>query len=269
MLAWALDAPVLLHLDATALGLGAFLAFGRIGCLHVGCCHGRPAARGAVYTSEHADLGFPRYLVGLRLVPVQAIEACGVLALVVAGSAVVAAGAAAGAGVALYVGGYALLRFPLELLRGDPGRRWWAGLSEAQWTSLALAAVLLGLGVGGVLPGPAWLHALPLVVLACLAGLQVAGVIGRPRGALDPRHVRELAEAVRAAERRPADVIPTSFGLRVSFGAEGGADHWSFSGPSPGTTRSLARAVLWLRRPEADAELVSGPEGLLHLVVPR
>src|SRR5688572_5004142 len=37
--AWASGAPVLPHLDAMALAVGAFLVFGRIGCLLAGCCH--------------------------------------------------------------------------------------------------------------------------------------------------------------------------------------------------------------------------------------
>ena len=36
-------AGVAAGLDAAVLGIGAFLAFGRIGCLNAGCCHGRPA----------------------------------------------------------------------------------------------------------------------------------------------------------------------------------------------------------------------------------
>ena len=48
-----LGGPVLGHLDATALGLGAFLACGRMGCLSAGCCHGRPAARGVRYGDAH------------------------------------------------------------------------------------------------------------------------------------------------------------------------------------------------------------------------
>ena len=35
------------YLDATALGLGAFLACGRVGCTLAGCCHGRPASGAA------------------------------------------------------------------------------------------------------------------------------------------------------------------------------------------------------------------------------
>ena len=59
-------APVLDHLDATALGLGTFLAFGRVGCLFSGCCHGRPARAGVRYGAAHP---VPRYLLGRRAVP--------------------------------------------------------------------------------------------------------------------------------------------------------------------------------------------------------
>jgi prolipoprotein diacylglyceryltransferase len=266
-LAALLGAPVFGHLDATALGLGAFLACGRTGCLHVGCCHGRPARRGMVYEAEHARIGFPGYLVGVPLVPVQAIEAVGVASLVAAGAVVVAAGAAAGSGFALYVGGYALLRFPLELVRGDPGRRWWLGLSEAQWTSLAIAVGL------AALPGAGLLHAVPAILLVPAAGLQASGVFGRPDGALDPRHVRELAGVLREAESRssvsPPAPLATSLGVRVSYGSQHGCEHWSVSGTAPATGRALARVILWLRSPVGEAEIVRGPAGLLHVVIPR
>src|SRR4051794_21512724 len=52
-----LGAPVLAHLDATALGLGAFLSLGRVGCLSAGCCHGRPARRGVRYGPAYAGEG--------------------------------------------------------------------------------------------------------------------------------------------------------------------------------------------------------------------
>jgi hypothetical protein len=114
-------------------------------------------------------------------------------------------------------------------------------------------------------------YQIPLMALLPAAALQAAGAIARPCGALDPRFIRELSGALRAAERpvpRPA-VVSTSLGLRVSYGTDGGCDHWSLSGASPATARALAAAVLWLRRPGAEAELIPGPEGLLHIVVPR
>ncbi|MGM7319828.1 prolipoprotein diacylglyceryl transferase family protein, partial [Idiomarina sp. ST10R2A5] len=80
--------------------------------------------------------------------------------------ALVLAGTAAGTAAGLYVAAYAVLRFGLEELRGDPGRRYWRGLSEAQWTSLALVALELGLAAGGVLPA----LQVPLGAAVLLAG---------------------------------------------------------------------------------------------------
>src|SRR4051812_20040407 len=265
-----LGAPVLGHLDATALGLGAFLSLGRVGCLHAGCCHGRPARRGVVYGPAHL---VERYLQGRVLVPVQALESAAVLSLAAAGSLLVAAGAAPGAGFAVYVCGYALLRFPLELLRGDASRRWWGGFSEAQWTSLGAASVMALLGLSGVLPGPAVLPLVAPAVLVALAALQREGVLGRPSGALDPRHVRELAALLGRAEAGGVNSVPkvlsTSLGLRVTYGTGGGVDHWTLSGATPTAAQAMARVILSTRRPDADAELVRGPGDLLHVVVPR
>src|SRR5437870_7848841 len=53
-----LHLPVLPYMDVTILGIGAFLACGRVGCLMVGCCHGRPSAWGICYRDEHAGEGF-------------------------------------------------------------------------------------------------------------------------------------------------------------------------------------------------------------------
>jgi hypothetical protein len=77
--------PVLPYLDITILGLGTFLAFGRVGCLMVGCCHGRPHGRGVCYRAEHAAAGFTPYLVGVRLFPIQAVESVWVFSIVVVG----------------------------------------------------------------------------------------------------------------------------------------------------------------------------------------
>src|SRR5262249_2645134 len=80
-----LERLVLAYLDAPILGVGAFLACGRIGCLLVGCCHGRPARFGVRYRAEHAAAGFTPYYVGVRLFPVQAVESLWVFLLVAVG----------------------------------------------------------------------------------------------------------------------------------------------------------------------------------------
>src|SRR5712692_6791297 len=46
--------PVLHYLDVAILGIGLSLACGRVGCLMVGCCHGRPDSRGVRYGLDHA-----------------------------------------------------------------------------------------------------------------------------------------------------------------------------------------------------------------------
>jgi hypothetical protein len=61
MAAWLAGAPFLVALDIVTMGIGVFLAFGRIGCLRVGCCHGRPARRGIRYGHEHV-IASPRHL---------------------------------------------------------------------------------------------------------------------------------------------------------------------------------------------------------------
>jgi hypothetical protein len=57
-LLWLLRQPIPPYLDATILGVGLFLARGRVGCLMVGCCHGRSHRWGVCYRAEHAAASF-------------------------------------------------------------------------------------------------------------------------------------------------------------------------------------------------------------------
>jgi hypothetical protein len=259
-----LGQPVRGHLDATALGLGAFLACGRVGCLMVGCCHGRVAEHGVRYGREHADAGFPSYLVGVRLVPVQAFESLATAALVAVGCVLVLTGAPAGTGFAVYVGGYAVVRFGLEELRGDADRGYARGLSTAQWTSLALAALVALAGITGILAGDL-AHALPFAALI-LAAAVVS--VRRGRDPLTARHMCEIAEGIRSGA-----VVDTSLGVRLSCGRTDGVEHYSFSRrPEPLRDRelaALAALVVRLRRPGADALVVPGVAGVAHVLLPR
>lgn len=144
------DEPVARGADLTMLGAGAFLAFGRLGCFHVGCCHGRRVAWGARsglavrYGWSHAGDPFPVRWVGLPIFPLQLVDAAVSAIGVAVGAAVVLGDAPPGTGLATYLCIYAPGRFALELFRGDDRRRIVAGLSEAQWTSvIATAAVAM------------------------------------------------------------------------------------------------------------------------------
>ncbi|MBA2560197.1 MAG: prolipoprotein diacylglyceryl transferase [Propionibacteriales bacterium] len=109
-----LSLPMGTVLDVTAPGLLAGMAVGRLGCLLGGCCVGRPTtSRWGVWSSDRR--------VGLRRIPVQAIEstlAGGVALMAVA--AVLAWGTSSDgaifvAGIAAYTAGRQLL-FPLRAI---------------------------------------------------------------------------------------------------------------------------------------------------------
>ena len=237
-------------LDAAVLGVGTFLAFGRIGCLNAGCCHGRPAGRGVRYAHEHVAGGFPPELVGVRLAPVQAVESAAAAAIVLAGLACVAAGAEPGVALAVYVAAYGVVRFELEESRGDAGRRRLLGFSEAQWTSLALTALAA--------------IAYPRTAGAPIAiALEMAVLARRGRAAA----AVPAAALARALERSDAGgaPVPLGGGLLLSAGDAAGTRHYTLSGP--GRLDDLARQLLALRHPRAEAELL--PRGqVLHVVVP-
>jgi hypothetical protein len=269
-----LRAPVLAHLDVTACGLALFTAVARVGCLMVGCCHGQPARSGIAYGPEHRRYGVPGYLTGVRLIPVQAIEAAGCGLLAVAGSVTVLAGAPRGTALVVFLDGYAVLRFGLEWVRGDLARPYLHHLSEAQWTSLALTIGVAGGAAVGTLAGGG-VATIPAVLLL---GAALATNLGRFPGCrelLAPTHVSELARGLSRLElSRPDRIITTmtSRGLRVSIGETAEHAHYTLStGGSLGQDgyRRLARLVLWICRNDSEAELIPGDGGAVHVVASR
>ena len=150
----AVRAPVAPYLDVIGPAFLAFNAVGRLGCAAVGCCHGRPCSRGITYGFAHVAAGLPRELAGVRLAPVQLIEAGWSALLCVACMAMLTGDFPAGSVLVFSLVGYATGRFWLEGWRGDHRPRL-AGLSEPQWTSalIGLAAGVAGLvGVSAVTP---------------------------------------------------------------------------------------------------------------------
>ena len=272
-LAAILGAPVLAHLDVTACGLAAFTALARTGCLLVGCCHGRPARWGVRYGEQHVRHGLPAYLVGQRLLPVQAAEAGAAALLAVAGSVAVLGGAAPGTAFVLFVCGYATVRFALEWLRGDLRRPYARRLSEAQWISLALGMAAAAAAAAGVLPGGAW-PALAALALVSAAAVTLAGRAPGAGTLLAPPHVRELAARLdRLALASPEAVrtARTTQGLRVSIGQTGGTLHYTVSSDRLALDEQeslrVARLLLWMRHPRAAGRIVPGQAGAVHLLI--
>jgi phosphatidylglycerol:prolipoprotein diacylglycerol transferase len=122
---------------ATAFGL----AFGRLGCLAAGCCHGPPTAGGWGLRYLHRGT-VPDDWLGRPLVPTPLWEALACLGLFVALDAVRRRGRR-GEVLLAFLAGYGLLRSALELWRADAERGlWWGGLvSTSQVIGVGSAAV--------------------------------------------------------------------------------------------------------------------------------
>lgn len=214
--------PVLAYLDMTILGIAAFMVFGRMGCLNVGCCHGKPARRGVVYRHEHVEAGFTHYYEGVPLFPVPLVESAFVCMVLILGVVLVLRHSPPGTVLILYTVAYGAFRFIIEFYRGDPERPYWKGVSEAQWTSLLLITVTGLLSIAGVLPLYGW-HLLMSMVLF----FAVAVIILRKDIFIkmtSPKHVRQIASAVVQPEELPGGRVPgvnvyqTDLGLSLSKG---------------------------------------------------
>jgi hypothetical protein len=197
---WLFQQPILAYLDVTLLGVGLFLACGRIGCLMVGCCHGRPSRWGVCYTAEHVDAGFPFYYVGVRLFPIQAVESLCALCIVVVGSAMVLQGALPGAALAWYTLAYNLARFCLEFMRGDSARSYWRGFSEGQWTALLLTWIAIAAELLHLLPAQSWhlFAALGMTFVFLVIGAWRRSWQAAPRPLLHQSHIKEVAVTIRS-----------------------------------------------------------------------
>jgi len=120
--------------DAFAVAVPLAHGIGRMGCLFEGCCYG------AVW-----DGAWAVELHGAARHPVQLYEAGALLVIAGLSWALRHRPWPAGQRFKAYLLAYALLRFGLDALRGDPGVQW-GPLSAVQWACLA-GAGLMGLGM--------------------------------------------------------------------------------------------------------------------------
>ncbi len=283
---WILDGQLLAYLDVTALAVGLTLSFVRVGCLMVGCCHGRPSALGVRYRADHACTGFPSWYVGVRLFPVQALEAVAVLTITSVGAWIALRGGTPGRALTFYVIAYAVARFGLDFLRGD-ARPSLAGFSQAQWTSLVLVGgIALGAQVG-VLPKTPWALAFFGVILGAMFVLQAGRAARWHSGAtfrfFQPKHIREIAEAMEhfAEKGRHGDPLNTIHAYRTSVGlviSNGRIEidstpfatyTLSLSGATmtPRVAQRLSKLILRLRG-SSPGNTFSGEDGTFHLITP-
>jgi len=292
---WLARRPVLPYMNCVVLGATAFLACGRIGCLLVGCCHGRPSRFGICYGPEHAEYGFPGSYVGVRLFPIQAVESLFVLCLAGIETALFWHGAAPGCVLAFYFAAYPLGRFFLEFGRGDSTRPYLAGFSEAQWTSVLLATVLVLTERLAILPRSAWHGFMPIflafsmLVVAAWRRLDSARLFEM----LHPHHMDELISALdHLAVTLPRSIdsstgqpeLPqlriaeTSLGYRISSGevastTESPIAHYSLSHTDRSLSRAalvaLSRAIANLKHGSCPFRIIQGRSGVSHVFLER
>jgi Prolipoprotein diacylglyceryl transferase len=281
--------PILPYLDVLVLGLGLFLSCGRVGCLLVGCCHGRPWRVGVRYGDDHADAGFPRHLVRVKLFPIQGLESIMALTIVAFGLLLLGEHQP-GSVMSLYVTAYGCGRFCLEFFRGDGPRPYYWGFSEAQWISAILAAlVAIGERVR-ILPSSQW-HTLAAICLGMsMVLLSIWRRLDRScRFELSrPDHLGELMNALRQLGTRShaghelnlpptIQVAETSRGYRISMGesigTSGPIKHCSVS-KSDGlltrrTAQQLARLIANAAQDSASFKLIEGSSGVFHILLNR
>lgn len=124
--------------DVLAPSIALGHAFGRVGCLINGCCHGTPTALPwAVHYADNPALGN----VGVH--PTQAYEAVLLLGLSAALAWQFRRRQFPGQTFALYLLAYAVIRFGVEFWRGDYGDARVLGLKPGQ----AFSVVVLAVGV--------------------------------------------------------------------------------------------------------------------------
>ena len=287
-----LHEPVLPYLGITLIGIGLFLACGRLGCLMVGCCHGRPHQWGVCYREEHAAAGFPHYFVGVRLFPIQLVESIWVFGVVLGGIVLILTGRPPGEALSWYIVAYDIGRFCFEFVRGDAARPYRWGFSEAQWTSLLLMCAVVWAELSGVLPLHPWHVGATAGMVIIMITLYLSRRFYRTtkHELLHPHHIRDVAEALDLLFHRSEESLSTSdetsaseaiqvgctsLGIRISASTikhqVGDVYHYTLSSQNdpltPETASILSRLILQLKPNSGSYELLEGNQSIFHLLL--
>lgn len=226
VLAWLVasgDAAVRV-VDLFSVAVGPFLAFGRLGCATVGCCHGHPCSVGLRYGPEH---GLRPRMTDRPLFPVQLLEAVALLGITAVAFRLVTS--LPGTATVWFLSSYAVVRFGLQRLRADH-----ATVSRSVPVAQVMCVVQLAAAVSLDL---VWLHpsgttprtalVVGVVMALTLAGGVWFGSTRRRSPLTRPEHLDEVWCVVTAASPR-----------RRTTGTEAWSEPWSWT-----TTRGMVVAV--------------------------
>ncbi len=242
---WLVHQPVLPYLDVMSPALAVFLFAGRIGCTMAGCCHGHPSSVGIIYGENAVADGFPMEFAGIRLFPVQAIEALFLLFIGLSGLAALPF-ARQGEGLIWFLIAYGVTRFGLEGLRADP-RPHFLGWSQSRWMCVGQAVAAIGLSESGHTGLAVW-AVLALILPAVVIWKAISERRGGRRRLLAAEHILELRDfAMRDVEARAIHgprlrASSRGVGLAVSL--------------DPGAAPALAHVSLSLTRGHGDLRLL-------------
>lgn len=132
--------PFFTFADIAAPSIALGQSLGRVGCLLAGCCWGRQCALPWAITfsdpKANEGVGVP---LGIPLHPTQIYEAVGTLVLCVL-LLVFERRRYSGETFVRYLFGYAILRFTIEFVRGDPRGSVFGAMSTSQFIALCLVA---------------------------------------------------------------------------------------------------------------------------------
>ena len=124
------------YFDLFAPGAALGHAFGRVGCLISGCCHGMVTSGGFYIIYENpVSSATPT---GVPLFPVQLLEIICLVSIFVTSEIIFYTTKRAGNTALFYALSYCIARFILEFLRGDAERGVFLGVSTSQYISFAI-----------------------------------------------------------------------------------------------------------------------------------
>lgn len=228
------------YMDICSLSYGIIIGVGRLGCNHVGCCHGRPCgAVGKKYSILHADDGFPRHYVGIRLFPTQIFESIFLLILITPLTVSMHIHYAPGMVIYIFLMVYATYRFFIEFVRGDTDRPFGLGLSEAQWTSVIIVWCIyfwtnthLSLIISTLL-----IVASTIVIILYQTNREV-------RQAYLPNSIADLGDALDRLDwhgTKKVKLVKMKNGIRISKGKDGKIINYTMSKAEATTPKRLMK----------------------------
>ena len=193
-----LNEPILSYLDILIIAMLIYQAFGRIGCLMAGCCHGRPHTWGVCYGEKYAATGYPYFNNHVRLLPVQLFESVWLFALTAGAIFLIFKPSPPGENLSWYIIGYGLGRFFFDFLRGNLNRVYIWGFSEAQWTAAILSSIIIGLELMNIIKFHWWHVFVLFLMISNMLFLSLMKGFQKPtkQQILQPDHILEVFQTV-------------------------------------------------------------------------